>query len=329
MYYQDKLDSLKDIFGASKVSLTEQILFIDGKPYPIVNDVIIILEESKLPPSMKQSCDKAAKVKSELFSPDIQYTFGEEWKTFSGITPEHEETFKQYFDLLDLTNLNSCRMCDLGCGIGRWSYFLADRCREIILLDFSEAIFVARGNLKNNNNAIFLMGDINDLPFRNDFADIIFSLGVLHHLPNNALEAIKAIRRYAPMIYVYLYYALDNRPVYFRWLLGLVTILRRALSKISNTKIRDIYTWAIALTVYKPLIGLGTLMSPLGLSKMIPLYEGYQGKSLRAIRQDVYDRFFTGIEQRFSRNEIMQLKDSFSQVTISPNLPYWHFICER
>ena len=42
---------------------------------------------------------------------------------------------------------------------------------------------------------------------------------------------------------------------------------------------------------------------PFGWASQIPLHENYAGKSLKRIQQDVYDRFFTRIEQRFSRKE--------------------------
>ena len=61
----------------------------------------------------------------------------------------------------------------------------------------------------------------------------------------------------------------------------------------------------------------------------VPLYDFYKGKSLGRIEQDVYDRFFTRIEQRVTRREIESLRDSFAEVTVSPNLPYWHFLARR
>ena len=74
---------------------------------------------------------------------------------------------------------------------------------------------------------------------------------------------------------------------------------------------------------------LGNLMRPLGLSGRIPLYESYHGKSHQRIQQDVYDRFFTPIEQRFSREQILELNDSFSRIEVSERWPFWHFVCQR
>ena len=70
-------------------------------------------------------------------------------------------------------------------------------------------------------------------------------------------------------------------------------------------------------------------MRPLGLASKVPLYDFYRGKSLRRIRQDVYDRFFTRIEQRFRKEEILALRDTFREVVVSDDPPYWHFLCRR
>ncbi|MBL0059822.1 MAG: hypothetical protein IPP35_12155 [Elusimicrobia bacterium] len=70
-------------------------------------------------------------------------------------------------------------------------------------------------------------------------------------------------------------------------------------------------------------------MNVFGWGRYVPLFEFYQDKSLRRIEQDVYDRFFTSIEQRVSRKEISALTDTFTRVTVSDHLPYWHFLCER
>jgi len=83
------------------------------------------------------------------------------------------------------------------------------------------------------------------------------------------------------------------------------------------------------LLIYVPLIGLGHILKPLGLSSYVPLYEGSHGNSLVRLEQDVYDRFFTRIEQRVSRNQILGLSDTFSSIICSKNPPYHHFLCKR
>jgi len=333
LYYEGKRDSLRDLFGAKTVEVETDRIVVDGKEYPILDDVIVLLPPEQWPAGMRRRRSgmtaETGSPHKDGFAGDIQFTFGEEWQGFPEILPEHEKEFQQYFDLVDLDVLANTRVCDLGCGIGRWSHFLKDRCREMVLLDFSEAIFVARENLRGADNALFFLGDLRQMPFRDDFADFLFTLGVLHHLPTGALEEVRALSRRAPTLLVFLYYALDNRPMFWRWLLSAVTGVRLGLSRMENPHVRSALTWALTIGAYLPLISLGHALRPLGLENKIPLYDFYRGKSLQRIRQDVYDRFFTRIEQRFRKEEILALRDTFCEVVVSDDPPYWHFLCRR
>jgi len=202
-------------------------------------------------------------------------------------------------------------------------------CREIILVDFSDSIFIARKNLQGANNCLFFMADLKKLPFASDFCDFLFCLGVLHHLPTPCLEEVLSLKRFAGTLLIYLYYSLDNKPVYFRLILKLVTLLRMYLCKIRNPVFREAFSQFGTFFFYFPLIFLGELLKPIRLSRYVPLYETYHGKSFKRIKQDVYDRFFTRIEQRVSKKEILKLREAFTSIIISENKPYWHFLCKR
>jgi SAM-dependent methyltransferase len=332
-----KLESLRDIFGRQDVLLDEDAVRVGNTVYPIVDDVIILLDESQYSPGLRERLRRPPGTGSPVradrdapeFAPDIQFTFGEEWQEFPEILPEHREEFEHYFDVVDVDSLRDVRVCDLGCGIGRWSSFLQGRCRELVLVDFSDAIFVARRNLADADNALFFMGDLKRLPFRDDFADFILCLGVLHHLPTSVLDEVRRIGRYAPQVLIYLYYALDNRPAHYRKLLGGATAVRTTLSRITNARARAALTWALAAGVYLPLVGIGYMLRPFGLASHVPLWDFYRDKSVLRIRQDVYDRFFTRIEQRVSRDQILGLSDTYSSITVSEQVPYWHFLARR
>jgi SAM-dependent methyltransferase len=218
-------------------------------------------------------------------------------------------------------------MADLGCGNGRWSFYLTDIAQSLILIDFSDAVFVARNNLRHAPRCLYFMGDLQQLPFADNFADFLFCLGVLHHLPVDALAQLRRLKRYAKKLLIFLYYALDNRPWYFRLLLSMVTMVRMQCANIRQPWMRHIITQAGIYCVYLPLIYAGKALKPFGMSSKIPLYDFYHDKSIPRIKQDVYDRFFTRIEQRFTRKQILSLRDTFSNVIVSDDLPYWHFLC--
>ncbi len=313
-YYLDKVESLKDLFGTTDVEIGADFVRVGSTKYSVKDDVILL--------DVGATTDKD-------FAPDIQYTFGEEWKAYDKILPEHEALFKQYFDLIDIETLKNKRVCDLGSGAGRFSYFLAPLCRELVCVDFSDAIFVTRKNLRDRNNVLFFRCDIKRLPFRDDSFDIVCSLGVLHHLPTPCLNEVRALKRFAPELLIYLYYSLDNRPLYYRWLLGVVNAIRLTVSRIRSTTFRKAFSVTVAATVYVPLVWLGRLLDIANVGKHVPLYEGYKDLGFKQIEQDVYDRFFTRIEQRVSRKEIEGLRDTFRQVIVSDGLPYHHFLCRR
>lgn len=329
LYYLDKTAEVADVLGARDVLVDDGSLVVDGHRYPVINDVIVLLEPRDYTERVRAvlgSNHQEEPTKSGIAS-DIQFTFGLEWSSFSDILPEHEREFREYFDLIDLDALSDARICDLGCGTGRWSYFLRDKCRQLILLDFSDSIFIARENLRDCTNALFFMGDLTALPFRKGCADLVICLGVLHHLPVPALYAARRLRKLAPRLLIYIYYAVDNRPIYFRAVLAIVSAVRRMTCRIRATRARNAIAWAATIAIYAPLIAVGRVLSPMGMGKFVPLYETYSGKSLGRIQQDAYDRFFTPIEQRLPKSSIQQLSDTFDTVTISPNLPYWHFLC--
>ncbi len=328
-YYADRLDSLRDVFGIADVTLDAQgRLVVAGKAYPIVGDVIVLLDAGEYPPGLRRRLG-LPETGNEGNANDIQHTFGAEWSRYPRILPEHNAEFSLYFDLVDVGELRERRVCDLGCGMGRWSFFLAPHCREVVLVDFSEAIFVARENLRHQPNTLFFMADIRQLPFRDDFADLLVSLGVLHHLPVDALTEVRRLERFAPKLLIYLYYALDNRPLFFGLLLSVITRLRLVLSRVRGSAARAVITRVIAVLVYLPLVGFGWLLKPFGLAKNVPLWETYHSRSWEGICQDVYDRFFTRVEQRFSKKQVETLRDTFREVEVSPALPYWHFLCRR
>ncbi len=321
-YYLKFKETLLDIFEAKNIEIYEKEIIIDNKSFQIINDVIIIH-----PQLITKSKDS-----SFIFSSKVQNSFSQEWETYSEIIEdEHRKEFDMYFDIVPTDMIIGKRVADLGCGIGRWSYFIKDKAKEIILVDFSSAIFVAQKNLKNSQNCLFFMADITKLPFRENFADFAFSIGVLHHIPQDTLEEVKKIARFSKNTLIFLYYNLDNRPPLWRIILKIVTFFRIILSKIQNNKFRIIITKFLTFTVYLPLIVLGKIFEKiLRKGSMIPLYDFYHNKTIKRIEQDVYDRFFTPIEKRFSKKEIKEsLEKSFSQIIFSPNMPYWHFLIKK
>ena len=108
-------------------------------------------------------------------------SFGYEWTEFSKydvdnfspfIKPLGEGFFKGKFGL------------DVGCGAGRHAGRAAALGAEIVGVDLSHAIDVAARAHRHARSTHFVQADIGRLPFRAGAFDFIYSLGVLHHLPD-------------------------------------------------------------------------------------------------------------------------------------------------
>jgi len=79
------------------------------------------------------------------------------------------------------------RVLDLGCGNARFFEILKNRNIKYTGVDSSEKILrIAKE--KYNNQAEFIQANALNMPFENSLFDIIFSFGVLHHIPSKKLQ---------------------------------------------------------------------------------------------------------------------------------------------
>jgi hypothetical protein len=155
-YYAGREATLAELFGASTVVVHHDAVEVDGRRLPVVDDVIVAVDEAKLPPRARSALGAGGPAgDASEFAEDIQFTFGEEWWAHGDVLPEHRREFEAYFDLVDLDGLADKRVAGVGCGSGRWASFVAPRCRELVVVDFSDAIFVARRNLRAHDNVVF------------------------------------------------------------------------------------------------------------------------------------------------------------------------------
>jgi SAM-dependent methyltransferase len=156
--------------------------------------------------------------------------------------------------------------------------------------------------------------------------DFGYSLGVLHHVPDTAGGIASCVRKLKPgaPFLLYLYYAFDNRPGWYRSVWQASDLVRQVVSR-SPHWLRYLISQAIAAGVYSPLAGAAKLVEIAGHDpSRIPL-AWYRNRSFYTMRTDALDRFGTQLEQRFTRAQIQDMMEraGLEHITFSDSVPYW------
>jgi SAM-dependent methyltransferase len=264
---------------------------------------------------------------------DVAAGFGHEWSTFrqseSEFSPvDREAIFRSYFHVFPWNELPPDPVgIDVGCGSGRWSVMVAPKVGYLHLLDASaDALAVAQHNLAGANNVSFHLASVGHIPLNDDSLDFAFSLGVLHHVPDTkaAIRSIATKLKVGAPFLIYLYYALDNRPWWYRAIWRFSNIFRVMISQLPPM-VRLIVSQIIAIVVYVPLARFASLVERAGFSPAAIPLESYRHRKFYVMRTDAYDRFCTRLEQRFTRQQIEQMlrESGFDEIRFSEQVPYW------
>jgi SAM-dependent methyltransferase len=239
---------------------------------------------------------------------DTAAAFGWQWQHFSEMHREFEAQFLDWLHPIDSEFFRDKRVLDAGCGTGRHAYFAASYgAEEVVALDLSAAVEAARRNLASFENVHVVQGDLLRPPFRAAAAgggfDFIYSVGVLHHLPEPR-EGFRSLLRFLRpggtiAIWVYGY---ENN--------GLVRNVVEPLRRVS-TRIRPSALRALALPLAVGFHATSKLVyRPLGrtaMGRVMPLNEYLSSVAGFSFRQNygiVFDQLAAPTAAYIKRAEI-------------------------
>lgn len=257
--------------------------------------------------------------------------FGEEWSHYDQgeqIDSELEGIFEQYFRIFPWSALPpDSQGFDLGCGSGRWARLVSPRVGHLHCIDASDrALEVAARNLRSVDNCSFHHASVDQIPLPDGSMDFGYSLGVLHHVPDTVAGlrcCVDKLKPGAPFL-VYLYYALDTRPRWYRLLWRTSDLVRRGIAGLpAGAKLRT--TQAIAAGVYWPLARLALVAEKAGVPVQNFPLSAYRSHSFYTMRTDALDRFGTRLEQRFTAPQIraMMQQAGLEDIAFSTEEPFW------
>jgi SAM-dependent methyltransferase len=258
--------------------------------------------------------------------------FGDEWTDFTYESKtidqtELEKNFFQYFSIFPWKNIpNDAEGFDMGCGSGRWAQFVAPKVHSLNCIEPSKALDIAKVNLQKLDNISFFHETTDSCSLHDQSQDFGYCLGVLHHIPDTqqALsDCARLLKKGAPFL-LYLYYNLDNKPIWYRYIWKLSDFVRNIISILPRA-IKKVFCFLIAALIYFPLARLALFIELFGFNVSNFLLSDYRNKPFYQMRNDALDRFGTRLEQRFSRQQIedMLLESGFENISFSEEMPFW------
>jgi len=279
--------------------------------------------------------------KDENLDQEVINSFGHEWAAFDYSEKETDGAldvqFAAYCTPIDLSQFNPATSvaADFGAGSGRWSSRLLPYFSLVYALEPSDSAtkvlskkFASESRMKILQETV----GVNSIPAGS--LDLAMSLGVLHHIPDTAL-AIKSVgEKIKPggTFLCYLYYKLDNKPIYYRAIFWASNSLRWVISRLPYS-VRRFIARIIAGVIYMPLARVAKFLDVRGKDvSNFPLHH-YANMPFVMLQNDALDRFGTRLEQRFSKKEITEMISSagfeLSTLKFSEVEPFWTFAVKK
>ena len=240
--------------------------------------------------------------------------FGQSWEIFDRIEPYHEQQFLDWISPLGKEIFRDKLVLEAGCGKGRHSFIVSSfGPKKLFSADLSEAVFIARRNVRGENCA-FVRCDIKSLPFEEAMFDLVFSVGVLHHLdkPAEGLKELWRVLKPGGKLLLWVYAREGNG-----WILNFVNPLRKSVT--SRIPAKTLRILAFPLTTFL-FLSLKILYAPLTKrgtreTSFLP-YSSYLGAislfPFREIDSIVVDHLCPSVAYYLSRDEIEALFSGLS-----------------
>ncbi len=173
--------------------------------------------------------------------------FGYEWTRFDEIRPQYAAQFQGWIAPVGPESFAGRVVLDAGCGKGRHLRLVAQYgAREVIGVDLGPAVEAATRNTADLENVHVIQGDLTRPPLRTASMEVIYSIGVLHHLgaPAIGFRALAELLASDGLLVAWLYAREGNDQ-----LLALLEPLRRITRAAPLGFVRSL-SWGLSLPLW-------------------------------------------------------------------------------
>lgn len=244
-------------------------------------------------------------------SPVIERTsaaFGWQWKEFVELYDQYEAQFLDWIQPIQPDFFRDKVVLDAGCGNGRHAYYAGQYgAREVVAMDLSDAVETAYANLGKMLNVHVVQGDIYHPPFARPHDvgpfDFIYSIGVLHHLPDPEAGFQSLVRFVRPggAIFAWVYGRENNGVVH-----GFINPLRQNVTTRIRPSMLPVIAWPMSVVLQGVLKGVYRPLHRTPLFKALPAREYLYSLSSFSFRRNyniVFDHLVAPVAFYLSREE--------------------------
>jgi SAM-dependent methyltransferase/uncharacterized protein YbaR (Trm112 family) len=271
--------------------------------FPIINGIPRLL----LPTLLDALLGEGAAFGTDAKQVKTALSFGFEWQRFPEMYAEWEKQFLDYMQPHPPDFFRGKLILDAGCGNGRFAYYAAKYGAEVWAIDLGPAVEVAAKNTESLGNVQVIQADLHNPPFALESFDFIYSLGVLHHLPDPefAFRNLLKFLRPGGEVQIYLYWKPEHRPIK-ALLFSAVSAARRFTTRLPHDAV-------YFLAFPTALIAFLFFVWPYRIMKRVPFLsriaeelpmKQYASLPFRVCVNDQLDRLSAPIENRYTRSDV-------------------------
>lgn len=229
-------------------------------------------------------------------SPD---RFGYEWDNYREFLPMYEEQFRRWLPQFEPSDWTGKSFLDVGCGMGRNSYWpMTYGAAESLSIDLDDrSLGAARETLKKFSRSEVRKSSAYDIGECDRF-DIVFSIGVIHHIedPDLALSQMTQAAKPGGKVAIWVY-GLENN----RWIVFFLDPVRKLLfSRLPIGFVHFLSIFPTALLYAALKLGFGKI-------QYFNLIRRFPFSHLRSI---VFDQMLPKIANYWSRDTVNELMEN-------------------
>jgi SAM-dependent methyltransferase len=231
-------------------------------------------------------------------------SFSYQWRKFKQMFPQWEETFRWSISPLNTNFFRGKVGLDAGCGFGRSLYYAASFGAEVIGMDLSEAVEAARENTRHLPTAHVIQADIFHPPLQERSLDFVYSIGVLHHLPDPQRGFLTLASLLAPGAPIAIWVYHQRRGPH----IPLMTILR-AVSRYLPLRLLNLLCLGLAAGQWAMWLAPYHLLSRFSLTRRVVQglpFTFYAKYPFRVLHTDWFDGLSVPIVNYYRREEIKE-----------------------